>query len=162
MILLHCSSLVMAHVPSMSIMSKSKRLTYAGCIAFICPEYPFQILKAINTLTNCAAPIYVDGTRGSTSGSCGSFASPCSRIQDAITKCPNGNTVYIAPGKLPSPLLHTVLSRTNNHFSVVLMAAVAPSHFTSDKLSCDSGPVDVISCRFDQCWFQTVLRGICH
>ena len=63
----------------------------------------------------------------------------------------------------PPPFLRdTVLSRTNNHFSVVLMAAVAPSHFTSDKLSYDSGPVDVISCRFDQCWFQTVLRGICH
>lgn len=51
-----------------------------------------------------AAPIYADITRGSTAAGCGSFTSPCSIIQDAVTKCPTGGTVWVAPGLYPELL----------------------------------------------------------
>lgn len=60
------------------------------------------------------APIYADITRGSTSGSCGSFSGPCSQIQDAIAKCPTGGVVYIAPG-ICRTILHAYY--TNLYFS---------------------------------------------
>lgn len=50
-------------------------------------------------MSTFAAPIYADITRGTTASNCGSFATPCSRIQDAVTKCPTGGTVWVAPGE---------------------------------------------------------------